>query len=62
MKQQSKTILEEDMEIICKDCGSVRIFNVKELDYYDTHDFPYPRRCKNCINKRRKYVPGHIDC
>lgn len=46
----------EDKKIICKDCGQEFIFTVNDQEFYQSHDFTEPKRCKACreIKKANK--------
>ena len=43
----------KDEQITCQDCGKVFTFTASEQEFYASHDFNYPKRCKACREARK---------
>lgn len=43
----------EDIEITCKLCGKTFVFTIGEQEFYKSKNFPAPKHCKKCAQKRR---------
>ena len=43
----------KDEQITCQDCGRVFTFTASEQEFYASHDFNYPKRCKACREARK---------
>ena len=40
--------------IKCQDCGKEFVFIEAEQNFYKTKNFPEPKRCKSCRQKRKE--------
>ncbi len=55
----SATVKREEKCIICKDCGKVFIFSVRDQLFYDKMGWNPPKRCRTCREQRKNQ---HIIC
>ena len=51
--------VEEDKDIICRDCGKAFTFTVGEQEFYKSKNFAFPQRCRQCAKKRRMKFLRH---
>jgi DNA repair exonuclease SbcCD ATPase subunit len=52
---------DEDMKIVCRQCGKEFMFTKAEQEFYKLHDFALPRRCPEC-RPAKLSQNGHIVC
>jgi ribosomal protein L36 len=45
-----------DIEQTCSDCGKAFTITEGEQEFYQSKDFPLPKRCKPCRMIRRKNI------
>lgn len=45
-----------DKEIVCKDCGNVRIFTEDEQRHFEQQGYQEPKRCKDCARLRKNQI------
>lgn len=45
--------MSKDKELVCKDCGETFIFTAGEQEFYQSKDFPTPKRCKRCRRAKK---------
>jgi NAD-dependent SIR2 family protein deacetylase len=46
---------EGDKTFSCTDCGEGFIWTVREQEYYKKKGFFEPKRCKDCVAKRKMF-------
>lgn len=44
----------DSIKIKCQDCGTEFLFSVEEQDFYKSHGFVLPKRCRYCRSKRKQ--------
>jgi hypothetical protein len=45
--------MNQDIEITCKDCGTIFTFSAAEQEFYAEHNFDQPKRCSPCRKARK---------
>jgi hypothetical protein len=40
----------------CKDCGNEFFMDYSEVHFFEKKELNLPKRCKECRNKRKKYL------
>ena len=45
---------------VCKDCGQPFTIDKGEAEWYESKGFPLPKRCKECLKKRKEGKKGAI--
>lgn len=43
----------EDKKITCQDCGKEFTFTKREQEFYQSHNFTEPKRCKECREAKK---------
>lgn len=43
-----------DKTIVCKDCGKEFVLTEGEQEFYRSHNFTEPKRCKECRQARKQ--------
>lgn len=47
-------MIKEDLVVDCTDCGEEFILSAEEKEWFDSKDFHYPKRCKECRDARKE--------
>lgn len=51
----------KDLQIKCKECGTIFEFTVSDQEYFIAKGYHKPRRCKRCRRLRREGVIGDVE-